>query len=329
MAKLIKLTQDVIEEIKKEFDTYIREKISDGRISFQKNITAVQRKATVYFTELAYRKFQALVDGFSNEVAWHGLAYRGKDESKDEYYITDILVYPQEVTGATVTTDQKKYQDWLMSQDDDTFNNVRMQGHSHVNMGVSPSGVDENLYESILAQLDDKMFYIFQIWNKKGDKTCKIYDLAKNIMFDTTDCEIKIITTVPADVKIEGATDEEQSAMLEALKNLRYKKLCEQFVAEAKKLVTTRTFTTPSSPKTYYGGYGNYGNYDFYKGYYGSSQSPSAATTPTLAATKNEDANGKNSKRKGRRKDSPKSSNQSYIYDDEDDIYGYNSRLWT
>lgn len=289
MAKLIKLTQDVIEEIKKEFDTYIREKISDGRISFQKNITAVQRKATVYFTELAYRKFQALVDGFSNEVAWHGLAYRGKDESKDEYYITDILVYPQEVTGSAVTPDQKKYQDWLISHDDDTFNNIRMQGHSHVNMGVSPSPVDENWYEKILAQLDSSMFYIFMIWNKKGDKTCKIYDLAKNIMFDTTDCEIKIITTVPADVKIEGATDEEQSAMLEALKNLRYKKLCEQFVEEAKKLVTTRTFTTPS----------------------------------------NEGSNGKNSKRKGRRKDSTKSSNQSYIYDDEDDICGYNSRLWT
>ena len=124
-------------------------------INFQKNIGTVKRKATVYFTELAYRKFQALVDGFNNEVAWHGLAYRGEDESKDEYYITDILVYPQEVTGATVTTDQKKYQDWLMSQEDNIFNNVRMQGHSHVNMGVSPSGVDENLYESILTQLDE------------------------------------------------------------------------------------------------------------------------------------------------------------------------------
>ena len=50
MAKLIKLTDDVIEQIKLEFDSYIRDKIADGRISFQKNVGTVQRKAAVYFT---------------------------------------------------------------------------------------------------------------------------------------------------------------------------------------------------------------------------------------------------------------------------------------
>ena len=327
MAKLIKLTQDVIEEIKKEFDTYIRAKISDGRISFQKNINTVQRKATVYFTELAYRKFQALVDGFNNEVAWHGIACRCQDESKDEYYITDILVYPQEVTGATVTTDQKKYQDWLMSQDDDTFNNIRMQGHSHVNMGVSPSSVDENLYESILTQLDDKMFYIFQIWNKKGDKTCKIYDLAKNIMFDTTDCEIKIITTVPADVKIEGGTDEEQSAMLEALKNLRYKKLCEQFVEDAKQLVTTRAYTPSYRPGSYGWLVCDDGDHSDYGGYYGGYARTNSKSSQQAASGNNAKKNNDAEKRKGKRKGYTKTA--AHFDDDDDDLYDYDSRYWT
>ena len=314
MAKLIKLTDDIIAQIKLEFDTYIRDKISDGKINFQKNIGTVKRKATVYFTELAYRKFQALVDGFNNEVAWHGLAYRGKDESKDEYYITDILVYPQEVTGATVTTDQKKYQDWLMSQDDDTFNNVRMQGHSHVNMGVSPSGVDENLYESILAQLDDNMFYIFQIWNKKGDKTCKIYDLKKNIMFDTADCEIKILPSTPDGAKIFGVSDEEEQAMLEALTKFRHDKICKQFVEDAKKLVTTKTYTSAVSPMVTYFGGGNYIGY--YNGY---------SNTPNQNIPVSD-----KKKRKGKRKDTTVTSYQGYTYDDdEDNIYGYNGKLWT
>ena len=314
MAKLIKLTDDIIAQIKLEFDTYIRDKISDGKINFQKNIGTVKRKATVYFTELAYRKFQALVDGFNNEVAWHGLAYRGEDESKDEYYITDILVYPQEVTGATVTTDQKKYQDWLMSQEDNIFNNVRMQGHSHVNMGVSPSGVDENLYESILAQLDDNMFYIFQIWNKKGDKTCKIYDLAKNIMFDTADCEIKIISSTPADVTIDGVSPDEQEAMLEALTQFRHDKICKQFVEESKKLVTTKTYTSAVSPRVSYVGGGNYIGY--YNGY---SNTPSQNTS----------ASDKKAKRKGKRKVAT-TSYQGYAYDDDEgSVYGYNDKLWT
>lgn len=327
MAKLIKLTPEIIEEVKKEFDVYIKDKISDGRISFQKTVNTVQRKATVYFVESAYRKFQALVKEFDKEVAWHGIAYRGKDESKDEYYITDILVYPQEVTGATVTTDQNKYQTWLMNHDDETFNNIRMQGHSHVNMGVTPSGVDENLYESILAQLDDTMFYIFMIWNKKNDKTCKIYDLAKNILFDTTDCEIKIITAPPTNVKIEGVTEEEQSIMLDALNDLRYEKMCKQFVDEAKKLVTTKAYTTVYSRTGTSGSYGNYGGYGgYYNGYYGtSSTSSSLATT----SSKKDDDSGKKGKRKGKRKESSKTSKGFYYDDDDDDIYGYNGGLWT
>lgn len=314
MAKLIKLTDDIIAQIKLEFDSYIRDKISDGRINFQKNISAVQRKATVYFTELAYRKFQALVDGFDNEVAWHGIAYRGQDESKDEYFITDILVYPQEVTGSTVTPDQKKYQDWLMSHEDDIFNNIRMQGHSHVNMGVSPSCVDENWYQSILSQLNDEMFYIFQIWNKKGDKTCKIYDLAKNIMFDTADCEIKIISSTPADVTIDGVSPDEQEAMLEALTQFRHDKICKQFVEESKKLVTTKTYTSAVSPRVSYVGGGNYIGY--YNGY---SNTPNQNTSVS-----------DKKKRKGKRKDTTVTSYQGYTYDDdEDNIYGYNDKLWT
>lgn len=191
MSKIIKLTQEYIDECKKEFEILLsKSKFVDGKISFQKNIEPVERKATVFFTQEAWLKMKALIDGFDSEVGWHGIARRGEN---DEYYIDDILVYPQEVTGATVTTDQEEYQEWLMSHDDDTFNNIRMQGHSHVNMGVTPSSVDDSLYDRILQQIDDSMFYIFMIWNKRGDKTIKIYDMKKNIMFDTKDVEVRCL----------------------------------------------------------------------------------------------------------------------------------------
>ena len=194
MSKIIKLTPEYLAEVRREFEESLASlKVADGKISFTKTFAGTGGKATVYFTEIAWQKMQALIRGFDKEIAWHGIAYRGENPELNEYTITDILVYPQEVTGATVTTDQVQYQDWLMAFDDDVFNNIRMQGHSHVNMSTSPSAVDSTLYERMLDQLEDDMFYIFLIYNKRGECTYKIYDLAKNTLFETGDVTVKIL----------------------------------------------------------------------------------------------------------------------------------------
>ena len=194
MSRVIKVNPELIDGIVEEFKSSLEKcKLSDGKITFSKDFGKVDRKATLFFEEMALLKMEMLVKNFDKEVAWHGTARRGDDPSKDEYIITDILVYPQGVTGATVNTDQNEYQMWLMHQEDEVFNNIRMQGHSHVNMATNPSGVDTTLYEQILEQLEDDMFYIFLIWNKRGDKWIKIYDLAKNVMFETADITVKSI----------------------------------------------------------------------------------------------------------------------------------------
>lgn len=194
MSRIIKMTPECLDGILEEFKQELKSgTFTDGKICFTKTFASVDRKATVFFTEIAWLKMQTLIKEFSQEVAWHGVARRGNDESKDEYYIEDILVYPQEVTGATVNTDQEKYQTWLMSHSDEVFNSIRMQGHSHVYMGTTPSGVDASLYEKILEQLDDDMFYIFMIWNKRDEKTVKIYDMKKNVFFDTCDIDVKVL----------------------------------------------------------------------------------------------------------------------------------------
>jgi len=233
MAKIIKLTQEYIEQIKADFAHALGDlKLSDGKLTFSKSFDNVKRDATLYFTELAWLKMQTLIREFDKEVGWHGIAKRGDDPEKDEYIISDILVYPQEVTGATVTTDQEKYQMWLMSHEDEVFNSIRMQGHSHVNMSTSPSSVDTSLYERILEQLDDDMFYIFLIYNKKGEKTIKIYDLAKNVLFETSDVTVKIL---------DDGTG------------------IEKFLSDAKDKVKEKTYTYASSG---YWSYGTSGSQD-------------------------------------------------------------------
>lgn len=196
MAKIIKLTAEIIESLKEQIMKSLTQiKLSDGKLTFSQSFDNVDRKATIYFSEVAWAKMISLIYSCDKEIAWHGLARRGEDETKDEYIIYDLLIYPQEVTGATVTTDQEKYQMWLYNRPDEEFNHIRMQGHSHVNMGTTPSSVDTTFYDRILEQLSDDMFYIFMIWNKRGEKTIKLYDMKKNILFETKDCEVRVADT--------------------------------------------------------------------------------------------------------------------------------------
>ena len=194
MAKVIRITDADIEKIKEDFVESLKKmKLADGKITYTKDVGKIDCKADLFYTEIAWLKQCMLVNEFDKEVAWHGIARRGDDPEKNEYIIEDIIVYPQEVTGATVNTDQEEYEKWLDGLDDDVFRKVRMQGHSHVNMGVSPSATDEALYEQLLSQLRNDMFYVFVIWNKKGDKTVKIYDFGKNILFETSDVTVSIL----------------------------------------------------------------------------------------------------------------------------------------
>lgn len=258
MSKMITLTEESISEITRDFEKALRTAIPDGKINFQKTLGTLQRRAELNFKEIAWHKMQALIRACDKEVGWHGIAKRGDNPEKDEYIIEDILVYPQEVTGATVNPDQVQYQMWLMSHDDEVFNNIRMQGHSHVNMGTTPSSVDNAFYDEILRQLDDMMFYIFMIWNKRGEKTIKIYDMAKNVLFETSDISISVI--------------EDETGI-------------EHFVSESKKMITERTYTPAKTTPATADGYGKQNNYGGHNGYggcsgYGTQQNSYGAYKP-------------------------------------------------
>lgn len=191
MARVIKINEENLRTVCEDFVEYLKTaKLSDGKVSFTKSIGVVDRKAELCFSEKAWLKMSCLVAECDKEVAWNGTAFRRDEDGKDGYYIGDIFVYPQEVTGANVTTDQVRYETWLYDQDTETFNNLRMQGHSHVNMGTTPSGVDISNNADILKQLEDDMFFIFMIWNKKGERNIKIYDMAKNILFESADITV-------------------------------------------------------------------------------------------------------------------------------------------
>lgn len=193
MAKIIKMTQELQAQCRKEFYREFEEAISkgklvDGKLSFSKSFGTVDQKAQVYFSEMAWLKMTTLLREFSKEVAWHATAYRVPGDV-DAYFIGDILVYPQTVTPSSVDMDTEKYAMWIMENEDkdERFSNIRAQMHSHVNMAVSPSSVDITHQEEILHQLEDDGFYIFMIWNKSLNVNIRIFDMQKNLMFENTD----------------------------------------------------------------------------------------------------------------------------------------------
>lgn len=177
-----------------DFATYLSNmRTQNGKISFNVDLTvpneANVQKPVVRFTPQAYIKMKHLVNYYSGEVGWHGTI----SKENNVYTVTDILVYPQQVTAVTVNTDQQEYTNWLMSIPDDTvFNSIRFQGHSHVNMGVTPSGVDTAFYDKILQSLNDNDFYVFLIINKKDDIFINIYDYSQNLIFETKDITVQI-----------------------------------------------------------------------------------------------------------------------------------------
>lgn len=171
---------------------------ADGvTLNFKLKEVKDDRKATITFSAQAYMKIFALVHTYSTEVEWHGVVER---TAADAFYIKDVLIFPHKVTGATVISDQTEYEKWLDTLDNDTFNALRFHGHSHVNMGVTPSGVDMTYRHNILNNFGtpsatSDLFYIFLIFNKKGDISGEIYDLQNNALYSksTNTDEINIV----------------------------------------------------------------------------------------------------------------------------------------
>ena len=133
----------------------------------------------IYITVSAYQKIMTLVKKYTSEVAWHCLI--NHPEGTNTYLIYDVLVFPQEVTGATANGIDNEYEMWLATLPDEQFNRCRCHMHSHVNMNVTPSGVDENYYNNLMTQVTD--YYITMIINKREEFHLRFYDVTNNILY--------------------------------------------------------------------------------------------------------------------------------------------------
>lgn len=181
--RLLKLTPKMIDNLTKALkkNPFPKENMLEY---FPKTCT----KQRIIFTEIAWNKMQELVHQSSKEIGWHGYITRGDQENT--WVVYDIVVFPQTVTSMTVTPDADEFAKWQMERMKDEsldFNEMKMHGHSHVNMNVSPSGTDTTYQEDILKNLREDDYYLFLIINKKGDIWAQLYDTKNWIRYDKTD----------------------------------------------------------------------------------------------------------------------------------------------
>jgi hypothetical protein len=128
----------------------------------------------VYFTAEAWRKVNYIVEQCSSEIAWLGIVDQLTDGN---YLITKIYIPKQEVTGVTAEIDHDSMAKLVLKVMDDGYDveQLRYHGHSHVNMGVVPSAVDQDHIAGYLEG-DQCDFFLRSINNKKGEMKMDIFD---------------------------------------------------------------------------------------------------------------------------------------------------------
>lgn len=234
MSKFIKIPEDKRAECEAAISSLLAGRLLDGEVRFTRSFNCGENKAVVRFEPAAFYKMWLLLENFDKEVAWHSVMRRG-NEDENEYIVEDILVYPQEVTAATVDMDEIGYTKWKidgLKAGDDRFNHLNLQGHSHVNMGTSPSGTDLGHQNAILDMLGPDDFYCFMIYNKSMKHTNVIYDMKKNIKFEDSDIKITLTDMTSFDDFLNDAKSQ--------VKNRVY-----QYSSTAKTSESTQATTKP------------------------------------------------------------------------------------
>lgn len=192
--KMLNLTPERREKILKEFADMLNNNkvVPGGTITFDVGSEKTDEKQIIAYTPDAWVKLQHLMKSYSSEVAWHCLVDKVEEGL---YLIEDLIVYPQTVTGVTVDTDDEAYTQFLVDLPIEKAQKVRMQCHSHVNMGVTPSGTDMTNQKEIVEGSSRKGFYIFQIWNKSGASYSTIYDFDAGVMYENNEVEVVVSLT--------------------------------------------------------------------------------------------------------------------------------------
>ena len=209
--------------------------------------------------KIAMDKMKEYIDQSKLEIGWLGCAER----TKEGYYIDDVFLFEQEVHSTTteITTEGlNNFAMELMAEENglEKWNNMRVWGHSHVNMTTSPSSQDEKQMDLFIENPND--FFIRIIGNKKGSFKIDIWDFELGLIYEDINYTISYEEEIAEEVSV---LNKQIKFLQEKLKNLLIpnQNLKKDIEKEIKNKVSEKTYT--NKYKNYSTSYSNwYGKQD-------------------------------------------------------------------
>lgn len=150
---------------------------------------------TLQFTPVALGKMHKYTQSVDSEIGWMGVV---KKEGAGLYTCTDVRLLHQEVHSVTTEITPDALIKYAQEYPDDVADTL-LWGHSHVEMGVSPSGQDDTqLYD----MAENGCPYFFRvITNKRGDIGITFVDFA--IRYTVTDVPWQLAFDLTEDIDKE------------------------------------------------------------------------------------------------------------------------------
>lgn len=138
-----------------------------------KTIKLINENAyNVFILPQARTKMELYCALCEKEIGWLGFVKRYEDNS---FLIEDVVLLKQEVHATTTEIDPTALLEFWGQTPVEKQPDIKLWGHSHVNMSPSPSGQDDSQMSYFS---DGNPWFIRLITNKKGDINITIYDYA-------------------------------------------------------------------------------------------------------------------------------------------------------
>ena len=177
---------------------------------------------TVIISEEAWTNIKLLVDLCPQEVAWVGTVERKETKKIVSYTIKDIFLPKQTVTSVTCTIDEEDYS--RIMNEIDNPEDLNLWGHSHANMGTTPSHQDLTEWKEKVETTGK--FYIMMITNRKREVMCYVIDKINGVELENV--KVVIGSTVDEEARkkmqklIDDKVDEEETAATATLLDYPY-----------------------------------------------------------------------------------------------------------
>lgn len=201
---------------------------------------------TIFIDSEAITKMGLYVEECEDEIGWLGtVSQHGRN-----FLIEDVFLFEQDVHATTTEITPEgltEFAEELLAKEDgmEVWNKLKMWGHSHVNMGLTPSGQDDSQMETFKEGGHD--WFIRLIANKKGELKIDIYDYKAGVAYlDMPWC----VNPSAEERKIEEHI-EELYALLDELQGKRVENYKEDIKVEMKAKVRKKVSKLGTVYSTY------------------------------------------------------------------------------